>query len=509
MGMISDDVMRGASPRQCGGVAGRHGWSHRTVALGLACAVAMALLPATQTDASAATPRHAVDAPEVTHLPREVGLHGRPQTDHTVDMAAYGYVEEEYLVSGTARTYGAEPTTAPYTTRIIVRRPEHRRDFNGTAVVEWNNVTAQHDQTPDWFWTRPMVVREGYAYVIVSAQQAGHCCAPLSLITADPLRYRDLDHPGDAYSFDIFSQAANALRNPRGDDPMEGMRVRQVLAAGHSQSASRLHSYVTGVQPETGMFDGFLIDGGGSKTFPAEPDAPVLHVLEEWGMTPSEPNVSENYRLWEVAGAAHADYWILRQQFDSPERVAPRQPQNSRAWGDAVDQVAGNYGYDLEPRQATCLGGGTMFPKRYAVSAALHQLDRWARTGQPAPEVPRVEFDESGDVVRDEHGNVVGGLRLPPVEVPIATYLGDVCQLFGVTLPLDPATLHELYPTHDDYVQQMRAATERAVDQGVLLPADAEDLLRRAEGSNIPVYGVGSSLPPLFEVVRHRLGATR
>lgn len=59
---------------------------------------------------------------------------------------------------------------------------------------------------------------------------------------------------------------------------------------------------------------------------------PVLHVLEEWGMTPSEPNVSENYRLWEVAGAAHADYWILRQQFDAPERAAPQQPQNSRAW---------------------------------------------------------------------------------------------------------------------------------------------------------------------------------
>lgn len=477
------------------------------VLLTLLAALMVAVSPVPVADAAPGSSPTGSQRPELTHLPRDAGLHGRPQTDHTVDMGAYGYVEEEYLVSGTARTFTEEPTTATYTTRIIVRRPEQRRDFNGTLVVEWNNVTAQHDQTPDWFWLRPHIVREGYAYVIVSAQRAGHCCAPLSLQVADPLRYRDLDHPGDDYSFDIFSQAATAVADPGDVDPMGGMRVRQVLAAGHSQSANRLHGYVTGVQPHSGVFDGFLVDGGGSKSFPAEPEVPVLHVLEEFGFTPAEPDVSDNYRLWEVAGAAHADYWILRQQFDAPERVAPRQPQHGRAWGDAVDEIAGNYGTDLEPRQLTCLGGGNMFPKRYAVAAALHHLDRWARSGRPAPQVPRVEFDDRGAVVRDEHGNAVGGLRLPPIDVPVASYLGDVCGLFGATVPLDPATLHELYPTHDDYVAQLREATDRAVEKGVLLPADAEDLLRRAEASSIPVQGVGSPLPPAEEVARERLGS--
>lgn len=480
------------------------GWRRTGPAVVVLAALLTTLWSVVEADASPGAPPGTASRAELTHVPRDVGLHGRPQTDHTVDMAAYGYVEEEYLVSGTARTFSDEPTTAPYTTRMIVRRPEHRRDFNGTVVVEWNNVTAQHDQTPDWFWLRPEVVREGYAYVIVSAQQAGHCCAPLSLQVADPLRYADLDHPGDDYSFGIFSQAATSVADPGEVDPMGGMRVRRVLAAGHSQSASRLHAYVTGVQPHTDVFDGFLIDGGGSKTFPAEPEVPVLHVLEEFGLTPAEPNVSDNYRLWEVAGSAHADYWILRQQFDAPERVAPRQPQHERAWGDAVDEVAGNYGTDVEPRQLTCLGGGNMFPKRYAVSAALHHLDRWARTGRPAPEVPRVAFDEQGAVVRDEHGNVVGGLRLPPIEVPVATYLGDACVLFGATLPFDPATLRELYPSHDDYVAELREATDRAVAQGVLLPADAADLIRRAEASTIPRQGVGSPLPPLETPVHHR-----
>lgn len=92
------------------------------------------------------------------------------------DLAPYGYVEEEFFVSGTAKTYTPQPSTADYTTRMLVRRPADPKRFNGTVVVEWNNVTAQHDQSPDWFWSYPMALREGFADVIVSAQAAGICC---------------------------------------------------------------------------------------------------------------------------------------------------------------------------------------------------------------------------------------------------------------------------------------------------------------------------------------------
>src|SRR5688500_16646805 len=185
----------------------------RTTILRLLTAVmVLTLLPIASTSAA---PQQAVADPTVEGpIPFSVGLHGRPQTDHTVDMTEYGYVEEEYFLSGTARA--ADGTTAPYTTRMIVRRPADKQRFNGTLIVEWNNVTAQHDQTPDWFWARPMVIREGYAYAIVSAQAAGFCCAPLSLQAADPVRYASLSHPGDAFANDIFSQAVQAIRNPVG-----------------------------------------------------------------------------------------------------------------------------------------------------------------------------------------------------------------------------------------------------------------------------------------------------
>src|SRR5436309_7020512 len=92
--------------------------------------------------------------------PAPAGIRGRPYISSIVDLASRGYVEKEYLVSGTARTYptgGSAPTTAPYTTRVIVRRPADRQPFNGTVDVEWFNVTSQVDIDLDW--------GEGYRYL--------------------------------------------------------------------------------------------------------------------------------------------------------------------------------------------------------------------------------------------------------------------------------------------------------------------------------------------------------
>jgi hypothetical protein len=60
-----------------------------------------------------------------------------------IDLSTYGYVEEEYFVSGTANEYAA-PLTAPpvaitnvpYTTRILVRRPKRPSNFSGNVVLE-------------------------------------------------------------------------------------------------------------------------------------------------------------------------------------------------------------------------------------------------------------------------------------------------------------------------------------------------------------------------------------
>jgi len=69
-----------------------------------------------------------------------------------------GYVEEEFQFSGMAGIYNyassppppwdlALQDRQPYTTRMIVRRPSDPSAFNGTVVIEWQNVTAGYDVT--------------------------------------------------------------------------------------------------------------------------------------------------------------------------------------------------------------------------------------------------------------------------------------------------------------------------------------------------------------------------
>jgi Alpha/beta hydrolase domain len=148
----------------------------------------------------------------------------------------YGYVEEEYVLEGEATAYRpagelgedgrwavTEAGTAPYRSRILVRRPADPDAFDGTVFVEWLNVTAGVDGDPDFGLTHPELLEHGSAYVGVSAQRAGiegGGVLPIpgvevqALKQWDPERYGDLTHPGDPYSYDIFFQAAQAVRRP-------------------------------------------------------------------------------------------------------------------------------------------------------------------------------------------------------------------------------------------------------------------------------------------------------
>lgn len=63
--------------------------------------------------------------------------------NHTLfDHAPHGYVEEQYFVSGTARDHLNGGADAPFTTRVVVRRPLDPARFNGTVWIEWLNVTS-------------------------------------------------------------------------------------------------------------------------------------------------------------------------------------------------------------------------------------------------------------------------------------------------------------------------------------------------------------------------------
>ena len=110
----------------------------------------------------------------------------------------------------------APDTTAAYKVRMLVRRPADASRFNGIVVVEWLNVTANLEGAADFMQMQEELLRKGYAWVGVGAQAAGVNSPRSGLKDWDTARYGSLVHPGDAYSYDIFSQAAEALRHPAG-----------------------------------------------------------------------------------------------------------------------------------------------------------------------------------------------------------------------------------------------------------------------------------------------------
>ena len=436
----------------------------------------------------------AVPSPTLTEPP--AGAKGYPLWDSYYDLAPFGYEEQELFVSGTAQK--ADATTAPYTTRIIVTRPTDAAKFNGTVLLDWVNVTAQFENAVDTMLTRQMLMREGFAYVHVSAQKAGICCFPeLTPQTWDPVRYASLNHPGDEYAFDMFTQVAQAFKAPQGLDPMGALgasSVKRVLAAGQSQSANELADYIHTWLPAhpdaVGVIDGVLVHGNvpGEKSFVAGSPIPVLHLLSDFeaqddGVDPA--TVDPNYRLWEIAGASHSDFFIGYQSVfgHGPRVIGGAAKQTQPQFNDLLT-AAGNYGEVIHPLLATCTLAGATLPMHYADSTAIHQLNVWVATGTAPPNGPRFAFS-GGSLAADQYGNTLGGIRMPPIDVPVARYVSTVCQLGGITVPFTDSEIQTLYKTHAAYYALMKDRTDHAVADGWLLPPDAVDLMRRACAASI------------------------
>ena len=430
----------------------------------------------------------------VAPAPRVTGpLDGQSGMASPVDLAAHGYVEEEFLVGGDASAYAAvgewgrdgkwEATpsgTAAYTTRVLVRRPSVPAKFNGTVVVEWFNVTGGLDAAPDFGYEHVELLRGGYIWVGVSAQMSGVAATTKQ----DPTRYGDLSHPGDAFAYDIYSQAGRAVRAGQLFDRDYG--IKAVIAAGESQSAILMTTYVNAVDPLVKVYDGFYVHSrfgatGGLAAGVAGPnpgeirddtEVPVIVVLSEtdigFNLATRQPD-GQRFRLWEIAGTAHADQYLIN-VYVPPKPGEP--PSNPLGCTKALNSAN----------------------QHWVLKAALAHLSRWVRGGPPPARSPRVTMSAADPkvIARDEHGNALGGIRLPELEAPTATLSGagsagspGFCTLFGSTTPFDDALLGRLYPSHDAYVAAYGAAVDRLLAGGFILEPDAEEAKSAAQASSV------------------------
>ena len=94
--------------------------------------------------------------------------------------------------------------------------------------------------------------------------------------------------------------------------------------------------------------------------------------------------------------------------------------------------------------------------------------------------------------VLDAHGNIVGGVRSPAVDVPVATLTGVstntpiFCILSGTTTPLTGAELHSLYPTHAIFVAEWALDARRLLAERYLTAPDTANLVLAAALSSVP-----------------------
>jgi opacity protein-like surface antigen len=427
------------------------------------CLVVATLLAALGSSSAlaAAVPNPAVQGPI------EGGTHGYAWNHSVFPLSGkgYSYTENEYFYSGTA-TDLAKGVGAPYESRMLVRLPANPRKFNGTVVVEWLNVTGGNDLETTWPVAGLYLMQHGYGYVGVSAQAVGADFLP----AWDPKRYAGITHPGDEFSFDIFSQAMQALRDPAenraplggvgGVDPMRGMSVKHLVANGASQSASKLTEFVNGGY-NRGEVDAYTITRGGGPF--TDFSTPIFQLNEE--TQAARPPDNPHYRVWEEAGAAHAPI----------------------VW----------YGYVWQMYQRDLVPSGTPNPINTACAINRAQVDYTARalstwvahyfaTGDMGPSMPRLMRNSKGELVRDSSGLAEGGIRQPFVQAPVAYNAGTGCPLFGTYRGWTPAMIQSLYPTHAKYVAAVKKATAFDLKNGWLLAPDAKDAIAKASAFTTP-----------------------
>lgn len=405
-------------------------------------------------------------------------------TSHLVSK--YGYVEEEFYVEGFAVAYlgGADQTASvapggpyPYKTRVIVRRPKSGK-FNGTVILEWNNVSARRDIENDWYWSHDHFMQRGFVHIGVSAQGAG-IDSEIGLKRWNPTRYGSLNVTANGkftngeLSFSIFSQVARAAKSPSEAALLGNLKVKNVIATGHSASAGRLFQYYNRIQPLEGIVDGFVLHGAGG-VVRTDIRTPAWKLLAEADVVQRQGAIrqpdSSYLRTWEVAGAAHADWDLISFMQKLETRDMTIVPEEQRCERPELSRV----------------------PARLVQHSLYDWMKLWIERGTAPPQAPPIRLSSVGTpqnpvsvAERDEHGNALGGIRLAQFTVATATNTGlntgpGACFNFGSHEPFDALTLARLYPARRKYTSEIQRITDANLKDGYITKEGAAQTQRDA-----------------------------
>jgi len=383
---------------------------------------------------------------------------GSPQVED------FPYVTEEYFVSGTA-------SGAPYTTRIIVRRPRDPQQSSGVAVAEALHAGGR---SLIFEWSRVSILTRRHVFVEIV-----HSPANVNLLkTFNPERYAALAiAPGQTN--EILAQVGRLVKSGAG--PFAPYRLRHVTLMGTSASSGTVRNYFPAhaaarLPDGAPIFDGFLLTStNGNEPLPIV-DVPIVQMPTQTEVTTwAEAGIKyrradsdapgNRYRLYEVAGMPH---------------------NNSRE----------NPGFLNDP----CTLPVTDFPAGAFTALGLDYLVNWVAKDKTPPHAPPIEVDQNpandgSFLALDESGNAKGGIRNVWVDVPAATHgvMGKgktpaqdrLCLLAGTRVPLKPEQFQRLYKSQADYAAKVDRRLKELVDAGWFLPEYAESVLTDARKTSI------------------------
>jgi len=418
-------------------------------------------------------PIPAVEGPISRPGPMYPGL--RPEAPGTTPED-FGYVTDEYFVSGTVTSGTA---TTPYKTRILVRRPDPAERFSGMVVSE---VMHSNGFAVTFEPARKSVMLRGHVQVEIAGQQSN---VNTTLKPFNPDRYASLGIPaGATVTSQIVAQVGMLIKSNLSGGPLAQYPVRRLFLLGTSQASGVLRNYQAQEHFQARMADGSaIVDGylatstlGSAKMMVV--DVPTVHMptmteVNSGGSVggapferPDSDDPANRYRLYEVAGMAHAN------SRDTPT-------------------------YTPNP----CTMPVSNFPWGAMVAMGLSHLVEWADKGTVPPRAAPLEFDndtanDGSRLALDENGNVKGGVRNTYVDVPVARYgvpnaPGNVlvCAIAGTQFDFDEESLSALYKNKGNYLSQVNRRLMELIREGWMLPEYAEDV--RGDALGIPITPPG------------------
>jgi hypothetical protein len=472
-------------------VSWRHTWMLSTTALIAACG-------------------HITTKPPVVALPAMelVTVAGMPLNAEMEPMQGHGFTEQEFYVRGEASRYRIDDVTRdarkvdsghPYVTRVLVRRPVSPGKFNGTVVVEWLNVSAGQDVDFLYAGVRELLLRDGYAWIGVSAQRVGveqltrwnparYGKLTVAASGVDPADGKELDpgRPGspmaggDVLSWDIYSQVAATIRSSS-SPLMGGFKIKHVIAAGQSQSSFRLSNYFNSIQPLHRLYEGFLLyDRGAAFPHRGDVDAKLISLGTEFMnvlLRGSPPPDAPNQRWWELAGASHNSLAEIQGYVDPVvKRDAGLKDSSGKAQSISDTVISGNCA--VTPLWSRVPNGDVL-------KAALSALNTWVAGGTPPPGFPRLALGSGGEILRDADGRAVGGIRTAALDAPRSKNAGvsegaGMCVGAGYHVDFTEQQLCQRYGSHEAYVTRVAEIAAANVKAGSLLPEEERKILADA-----------------------------